>query len=177
LKELEKMAENFEKGEKNAACSGAEKLRKNAKARKEEAKQFDEFMAKTAEVSAQETEENEPISKPEVLEDKPSLKNPSEAEIEKNGTTRYEVNASAAALNDKEMERQRSRLQAGKKWGNGKSPSQRAKAKLSFPKLFIKKRAVTKRCALRSLANIFLRWEDRARRLWRAAPVCWLRRQ
>ena len=57
LKELEKMAENFEKSEKTAARSGAEKLRKNAKARNEETKQFDEFMAKTVEVSALETEE------------------------------------------------------------------------------------------------------------------------
>ena len=100
LKELEKMAENFEKGEKSVARSGVEKLRKNAKARKEETKQFDEFMAKTVEVSALETEENEPISKPELLEDKPSMKNPSEVEIEGNGATMYEMNAPMAALDD-----------------------------------------------------------------------------
>ena len=120
LKELEKMAENFEKGEKNAACSGAEKLRKNAKARKEETKQFDEFMAKTVEVSAQETKENEPISKPEVLENKPSLGNSSEAVIEKNGTTMYEVNAAAAALNDKDKEEEKKPLTSGQEVGEWK---------------------------------------------------------
>lgn len=94
LKELEKMAENFEKGELDAARSGAEKLRKNAKARKAETKQFDEFMAQTVNVTARETEENEPEAKPEILQDKPSKETAVDAEISKNGGTVYEMNAS-----------------------------------------------------------------------------------
>ncbi len=51
LKELERMAENFEKGV--PAHSGVEKLRKNAKARKEEAERFDQFVAETIEIEGQ----------------------------------------------------------------------------------------------------------------------------
>ena len=120
LKELEKMAENFEKGEKNAARSGAEKLRKNAKARKEETKQFDEFVAETVEVNAQETEENEPTLKPEILEDKPSTNNPLEAEIKENGATMYEMNASTAALNDGDVKVSQKPLGSGQEVGEWK---------------------------------------------------------
>lgn len=92
LKELEKMAENFEKGELGDAHSGAEKLRKNAKARKEETQRFDEFVAKTMEVNTQETKENEPVSKPDVLKDKPLKKALLSEEIDKNDDTMYAMN-------------------------------------------------------------------------------------
>ena len=93
LKELEKMAENFEKGELASRRSGVEKLRKNAQARKAETKQFDEFMAQTIDVNVRETEGNEPEAKPEILEDKPSKAAAVQAEIEQNGGTVYEMNA------------------------------------------------------------------------------------
>jgi hypothetical protein len=48
LRELEREVENFKQGE----ASGAEKLRKNAKARKEAAKEFDAFVADMGAVSA-----------------------------------------------------------------------------------------------------------------------------
>ena len=96
LKELEKMAENFERGEPRGLRSGAEKLRKNASARKAETKQFDEFMQETVKVNAQETEEKQPSSTPEILNEEPSNKTPEKAEIDENGDTVYEMNASKA---------------------------------------------------------------------------------
>ena len=45
LKELEKMVENFEKGNGLSEESKAEKLKKTATARREAAKKFDEFVA------------------------------------------------------------------------------------------------------------------------------------
>ena len=96
LKELEKMAENFEKGEPRGARSGAEKLRKNASARKAETKQFDEFMQESVKVKAQETEENASNATPEILDGEPSKETPIETELEGNGATVYEMNASTA---------------------------------------------------------------------------------
>ena len=96
LKELEKMAENFERGEPRGARSGAEKLRKNASARKAETKQFDEFMMETVKVNAQETEEKQPSSTPEISNEEPSNKTPQKAKIEENVDTVYEMNASKA---------------------------------------------------------------------------------
>ena len=54
LKELERKVENLEGGEQG--CSGVEKLRKNAQARKEEMKRFDSFVAETEGAAAQEAE-------------------------------------------------------------------------------------------------------------------------
>ena len=95
LKELEKMTENFAKGELSDARSGAEKLRKKAKERKAETKQFDEFMVKTMKVNAQETRENVPLQNPEIFEDKPLIEDLSSVGIEEQDGTRYEVNTLA----------------------------------------------------------------------------------
>ncbi len=89
LKELEKMMENSEKGELGEARSGAEKLRKNALARKAETKRFDEFVANTVKVNAQETGENTQVSESDNLGDNSSEM---EAAKEKNGGTVYERN-------------------------------------------------------------------------------------
>ncbi len=53
LKELERKTENS--AENGAAYTGAEKLRKNALARKKEAKRFDEFLATTEEIGSGES--------------------------------------------------------------------------------------------------------------------------
>lgn len=72
LRELERTVEKFERGELGAARSGAEKLRKNAKARREETKRFDEFMAMNVEVGARETEEKSSETEPAVEVGQPS---------------------------------------------------------------------------------------------------------
>ena len=92
LKELEKILENSEKGELGEAYSGAEKLRKNALARKAETKRFDEFMASTVRVNAQETKENTQDSESENLEDEPSKTTALKEKNEDDGCTVYELN-------------------------------------------------------------------------------------
>ena len=63
LRELEKEVENF----KEAEASGAEKLRKNAKARKEAAKQFDAFVADMGTVSANAKKPAETLQVPDEV--------------------------------------------------------------------------------------------------------------
>ncbi len=65
LRELEREVENFKQGE----ASGAEKLRKNAKARKEAAKEFDAFVADMGAVSvkAKKPIEEEKVEPEEVF--------------------------------------------------------------------------------------------------------------
>ena len=63
LRELEKEVENF----KEAEASGAEKLRKNAKARKEAAKQFDAFVADMGAVSAKIKKPTEALQEPDMV--------------------------------------------------------------------------------------------------------------
>ena len=96
LKELEKMAENFANSELADARSGAEKLRKNAKARKAETKQFDEFMAKTIAVNTQEAQENVSLQNPKILEDQPLETSLSNVDVEEKDGTMYEMNTLTA---------------------------------------------------------------------------------
>lgn len=63
LRELEKEVENF----KGAEASGAEKLRKNAKARKEAAKEFDAFVADMGTVSANAKKPTEAAQAPDTV--------------------------------------------------------------------------------------------------------------
>ncbi len=96
LKELEKQAENFQKDEPCEECSGVEKLRKNAKARKEETKQFDQFVAETMEVNARDTKESQSLEN-STRDTNPVEQSSNKAETEKNGGTMYEVNALTGA--------------------------------------------------------------------------------
>lgn len=66
LRELEREVENFKK----QSASGVEKLRKNAQARREEAKQFDAFVADTAAASVKEKKPTDVSveEKPEAIE-------------------------------------------------------------------------------------------------------------
>ena len=63
LKELEKRMENLE-GEGLAKASGVEKLRKNAEARKAEARLFDRFIAETERVGVEDSDESSNPEKP-----------------------------------------------------------------------------------------------------------------
>ena len=62
LKELEKKVENLEGGAQ--VCSGVEKLRKNAQARKAEMQRFDSFVAETEGGSVQEAVKETDLEKP-----------------------------------------------------------------------------------------------------------------
>lgn len=85
LKELEKKLENFE-GEGRDARSGAEKLRGNAKARREEEKQFDQFMAETVGIELSESNLDKP-SQNQALTDYPSKEDAKERQgLQENGT-------------------------------------------------------------------------------------------
>ena len=55
LRELEKQMENMQSEGARGARLGAEKLRKSAKARKEETKQFDQFIEETIKINEQDT--------------------------------------------------------------------------------------------------------------------------
>ncbi len=94
LKELEKKVENFEKGVQEGEHSGVEKLRKNAKLRKEETKRFDQFVAEATAVEQQEA--FPPLQNPETDENQPSKLNTEEVLEEKNGHTMSETSASEA---------------------------------------------------------------------------------
>ena len=95
LKELEKRLENLQSGEASDARLGVEKLRKSAKARKEETKQFDEFVEETVKVNVQETMEKEPESKPNNFTNAPEkIVQPEEVEISDEGTV-CEMNANS----------------------------------------------------------------------------------
>ena len=72
LKELERKVENLEGSEQG--CSGVEKLRKNALARKAEMKRFESFVAETEGVATQETEAVDP--------EKPTKEQPLEQKAE-----------------------------------------------------------------------------------------------
>ena len=92
LKELEKRLENLE-GDSAQWRSGAEKLRKNAKARKAAKAQFESFIAETERANAQETQ---PLEEPtKNIECEQPSNETSEGEISENGATVYEMNASA----------------------------------------------------------------------------------
>lgn len=97
LKELEKRTENFEKGAHGGGHSGVEKLRKNAKARQEESKQFDQFMAQTMGVNTQETEQNAFRQNPESPENQPSKELAVEEQNLQDGDTMSAMNDSTAA--------------------------------------------------------------------------------
>ncbi len=105
LKELERRVENFERGEDGASRSGVEKLRKNALARKEETKQFDQFVAETTGIALSETQENAPLQQPELQEDQPSNASAEGGGVEENGHTKYEMNAPEATDTAREGKR------------------------------------------------------------------------
>ncbi len=104
LKELERRVENFERGASGVPASGAEKLRKNALARKAETRQFDQFVAEATGIALSEPQENAPVQHPELQEQQPSMIGADGARIEENGGTMAEMNASEAADTAREGE-------------------------------------------------------------------------
>ena len=105
LKELEKRVENFE-GEGHDARSGAEKLRKNAKAHREENEQFDKFMAETVGVNPQSSEEASTSQNSVVSKNQPSEEVAKETQNSQNGDTMSAMNVSAAAESAQKGERE-----------------------------------------------------------------------
>ena len=87
LKELERIVKNSEKGVLGEASSGVEKLRKNALARKAEAKRFDEYLASAMEVNAQSADGETQTAEFEAFKEEPLV------EKEAKGDTVYEMNA------------------------------------------------------------------------------------
>lgn len=105
LKELEKRLENFE-GEGSDARSGAEKLRGNAKARREEEKQFDKFMAETVGVELRESDFDQP-SQNQALADYPSKEDSEEMQSLQDEGTMSAVNVSLEAESARKDEKER----------------------------------------------------------------------
>lgn len=68
LKELERLAENFQSGKATASDSGAEKLRKNASRKREESKAFNEFVNEMETATKTSALENEREPAREVFE-------------------------------------------------------------------------------------------------------------
>lgn len=105
LKELEKRLENFE-GEVRDAHSGAEKLRGNAKARREEEKQFDKFMAETVGVELRESDFDQP-SQNQALADYPSKEDSEEMQSSQNEGSMSATNVSLDAESARKDEKER----------------------------------------------------------------------
>lgn len=105
LKELEKRLENFE-GEVRDARSGAEKLRGNAKACREEEKQFDKFMAETVGVELRESDFDQP-SQNQALADYPSKEDSEEMQSSQNEGIMSAANVSLDTESAREDEKER----------------------------------------------------------------------
>lgn len=92
LKELEKLTENFGKDGR----SGAEKLRKNAEARKAETKRFEAFLAEQENADGAGAEAVLSETKPEEAEKDPVYPAMPKEDLSKNGATVYAMNAKTA---------------------------------------------------------------------------------
>ncbi len=105
LKELEKRLENFE-GEGRDARLGAEKLRGKAKARREEEKQFDKFMAETVGVELRESDFDQ-TSQNQALADYPSKEDSKEMQSLQDEDTMSAANVSLGAESARKDEHER----------------------------------------------------------------------